>query len=187
MVDLALVLQQPSARRPARPAAPSGRSGAAGSSSIRSRPRWRRLSSTCWRRYSGRPTGRQIAGPGRVKPGLGGDHQLVGVGVQRLADQLLGDERAVGVGRVDEVTPSSTARRSTRIASSWSLGGAPDAGAGQLHRAVAEATDRGLPPMSNVPLSATGCVVVLMRAPLQFESGSGNVVWVGQRCPTPDE
>ena len=79
-----------SARRPGPRAAPSGRCGAAATASIRSRPRWRRLSSACWRRYSGRPTGRQSPGPERVKPGLGGDDQVVGVRVQRLLDQLLG-------------------------------------------------------------------------------------------------
>ncbi len=41
--------------------------------------------------------------PGSGESGLGRDDQALGIGVQRLGDQLLTDRRAVGVGRVDEV------------------------------------------------------------------------------------
>ena len=54
-------------------------------------------------RYSGRPTGSHSCASGLVcRPALVAMVTPV-VRVQRLADQLLGDGRAVGVGRVDEV------------------------------------------------------------------------------------
>ena len=60
-------------------------------------------SSTCCLRYAGRPTAVHSPGPVPGEAGLGGDDQVVGVGVQRLGDDLLADDRAVGVGGVDEV------------------------------------------------------------------------------------
>ena len=39
------------------------------------------------------------------EPGLGGDDQVLGVGMERLADQAFADLGTVGVGRVDEVDP----------------------------------------------------------------------------------
>jgi hypothetical protein len=36
---------------------------------------------------------------------LGGDYQLIRVGVERLGDQALGELGTVGVGGVDEVNP----------------------------------------------------------------------------------
>ena len=98
-------------------------------------------SSTCWRRYAGRPTGihdvRALAG----QPGLGRDDHVVGVRVQRLGDQLLGDVRAVGVGGVDEgdAELERAAQHAQRLVAV--LGLAPDALAGELHGAVAEADD----------------------------------------------
>ena len=81
-----------------------------------------------------------LARPGPHEAGLGGDHDAV-VRVQRLADQFLADVGAVRVGGVEEVDAEvggpaqdghrlRTARRVT-----------PDALAGDLHRAVAEAVD----------------------------------------------
>ena len=70
---------------------------------------------------------------------LGGDHQIARVGVQRLGDQPVGDERAVEPGGVDEVDAqlhraAQDAARALRI-----VGLAPDVLAGQAHGAVAEA------------------------------------------------
>jgi hypothetical protein len=45
------------------------------------------------------------------------------VGVQRLADEVLGHERPVAVGGVDEVDAELDGRRRTRTAVSWSFGG----------------------------------------------------------------
>ena len=77
--------------------------------------------------------------------GLGRDDQAVGVRVQRLGDDLLADERAVGVGGVDEVDAlldggADDAQRAVAVGRL-----APDAGAGQLHGAVAEAVDGQVP------------------------------------------
>ena len=46
----------------------------------------------------GRVTERRPAGALPREAGLGGDDQAVGVGVQGLGDDLLADERPVGVG-----------------------------------------------------------------------------------------
>ena len=96
-------LQLRRARRPGpRPAGPSGSMRCSWNRSIRSTPRRRRLSSHLLaqvrRVAERRPDARALPG----QPGLGRDDDVVGVGVQRLADQLLGDVRAVGVGGVDE-------------------------------------------------------------------------------------
>jgi hypothetical protein len=48
---------------------------------------------------------------------------VVAVWEERLADDLVGDVRPVGVGRVDVVDASSTAVRSTSIAAARSRGG----------------------------------------------------------------
>ena len=55
--------------------------------------------------------------------GLARDHEPIRVRVQGLRDHLLADVGPVRVGRVDQLTPSSTARRSTESDSSWSRGG----------------------------------------------------------------
>ena len=81
----------------------------------------------------------------RTLPGeadLGGDDEVVRVRVQRLADQRVGDVRAVGVGGVDERDAqfdgapqhADRLRRIVRVA--------PDTLAGELHRAVAEPVHR---------------------------------------------
>src|SRR3954452_12960052 len=82
-----------------------------------------------------------LAAAGPDEPRFGGDHQLVGVGVQGLADQVLGDIRAVGVGGVDQADteldgPSQYADRLLTV-----TGLAPDALAREAHRAVAEPDD----------------------------------------------
>ena len=65
----------------------------------------------------------------------------VAVGVQRLADEVLGHERAVGVGGVDEVDPElhRAAQHGDRAVVVVRL--APAALAEDLHGAVAEAAD----------------------------------------------
>ena len=81
------------------------RSGGAGRGRCARGPRRRRLSSHCWRRYSGRPTGSPHPGALAGEPGLGGDDQTIGVGVEGLEDEPLADLGTVGVGRVDEIDP----------------------------------------------------------------------------------
>ena len=49
------------------------------------------------------PVGLPLVRPRPRQPALGGDDEIVGIGVQRLGDQDLAHVRAVGVGRVDEV------------------------------------------------------------------------------------
>ena len=77
------------------------------------------------------------AGPGEAR--LGGDHQVVGVGVEGLGDQLLADDRAVAVGGVDEVHATLHGGPEDGQRSLVVLRRAPDAVAGDLHGAVAEA------------------------------------------------
>ena len=81
-------------------------------------------------------------GPGQ--PALrGDDHALVGV--QRLTDQVLGDERPVGVSRVDEVhtqLDSPSQQRDGAVAVGRFT---PDPGAGDPHGTVPEAVDRQVP------------------------------------------
>jgi hypothetical protein len=79
-----------------------------------------------------------LAGAGAQEAALGRDHQALGVGVQRLGQQLLADRGAVGVGGVDQVdaeldrAPQHRQRRLVvgRVA--------PDALAGDPHRAEPE-------------------------------------------------
>ena len=66
----------------------------------------------------------------------------LGVGVQRLADELLGHVGPVGVGGVEEVDaqldgPSQHGNGPVVI-----IGGPPHAGAGQLHGAESEPVNR---------------------------------------------
>ncbi len=49
----------------------------------------------------GAPLGRRRAS----EAGLGGDHQMIGIRVQRFANQFLADVGAVGIGCVDEIDP----------------------------------------------------------------------------------
>jgi hypothetical protein len=79
------------------------------------------------------------------EPDLGGDDQAIGVRVQRLLDDLLGHEGAVGVGGVDEVHAKldGTAQHAHRLGRVLRV--TPDARACQLHRPVAETVDREIP------------------------------------------
>ncbi len=74
---------------------------------------------------------------------LGHQRQFLGVGVQRLADELVGDVGAVELCGVDVVdAQSSTARLRTAIAWSWSRGGPNTPGPGRLHGAEPDAIDQ---------------------------------------------
>ena len=86
--------------------------------------------------------GRERREPGSIlaAPGadLGDDDEIVGIGVQRLADQLVGDVRAVvvaGVDVVDAARDGLAQHGQCRVAV---LGRAEHAGPGELHGAVAE-------------------------------------------------
>ena len=108
---------------------------------MRSTPSRRRLSSTSWRRYAGWPSGVQPPRSLPGQPGLGRDDHVVGVRVQRLAQQVLGHVGTVGVGGVEEGDPDldGPAQHADRLVVVPRR--SPDALAGQLHRAVAEAYD----------------------------------------------
>ena len=47
--------------------------------------------------------GRPLSRTGALEAALGGDHKIIWVRVERIADQLLADVGPVGVGGVDEV------------------------------------------------------------------------------------
>jgi hypothetical protein len=82
-----------------------------------------------------------IAGARSREARLGGDHEIVGVGMERLVDQLLGDRRSVGVGGVDEVHAllDRAPEHADRLVG---VGGrTPHPFAGELHRPVPEAVD----------------------------------------------
>ena len=108
--------------------------------SICSTPSRRRLISTHWRRYSGRPDRQPDVRAGAGQAALGGDDARR-VRVQRLADQVLADVRAVAVGGVDEVD-AELDRAAQDGAGVVEVGGrAPDAVAGDAHGAEAEPVD----------------------------------------------
>ncbi len=90
-----------------------------------------------WREAQHRP----LIRPGAQQPGLGGDDQVVGVGVQRLADQLLGHVRPVRVGGVDEVDAHFDGAAQYADAFVVVGGRAPDALAGEAHCAESQAVD----------------------------------------------
>ncbi len=69
---------------------------------------------------SGRPNG--ITDPGPVRVAALGRNEDACEGMQRLADQLLGDAGPVGIGGVDKFTLSAGSRFSVRIASARSSG-----------------------------------------------------------------
>ena len=83
------------------------------------------------------PLARALAG----QAGLGRDDHVVGVRVQRLAQQVLGDVGAVGVGGVEEGDPDLDGPTQHGDRLGVVARRTPDALAGQLHRAVAEAYD----------------------------------------------
>ena len=82
-------------------------------------------------------------GPLRVKPALVAINKPV-IGMQRLADQLLGNIGAIGIGGVDEIDaqfrqPLQHPQRLGLVARRT-----PDAGTGDLHGAKAQPVDRDL-------------------------------------------
>ena len=105
-----------------------------------------RLPSQASRRCSGRPSVAHRFGPGRSEARLGRDHEVVRVRRERLADQPLGDMRAVGVGGVDE-GHAELDRPPQHPAALVRVGGlAPDPGAGDAHGAEPEPADRQVAP-----------------------------------------
>lgn len=80
-----------------------------------------------------------LAGSGALPAALGGDDEAVGIGMEGLGDEVLGDVGAVGVGGVNEVDAEldgAAEGGNGGVAVFW---GAPDAGAGEAHGSVAEA------------------------------------------------
>src|SRR5215813_835787 len=75
-------------------------------------------------------------------PEFGDDRQPRWIRVQRLPDDLVGDVRAVEVGRVDMVHAGRDRLAEDGDGAIKVLGRAPYAGAGQLHRAVAYPMNR---------------------------------------------
>ena len=71
------------------------------------------------------------------------DDQPGGVGVQGRGDEPVDRAGAVGVGRVEEVHAEGDRLAQNRDRVAGVCGQAPDAGAGQLHRAVTDPVDRG--------------------------------------------
>ena len=93
--------------------------------------------------------------------------------MQGLLDQLLGDERAVGVGGVDEVD-AELDRAAQHADGLVGVGGvAPDAGAGQLHRAVAEPVDGQLAAEVEGAGGARGAVWVVAHPPTLGAADAG--------------
>ena len=107
-----------------------------------STPSERRLSSTPARSSAGVCAGCQPPASSRARADLGHEDEVVGVRVQRLADQLVGDVRAVVLGGVDVVDAGvdGPAQHGDRlvVVARWTH----HAGTGQLHRAEADAPDR---------------------------------------------
>ncbi len=83
------------------------------------------------------PLPRALAG----EAGLGGDDQVLGVGVERLEDQPLAHLGPVGVGGVDEVDPHVDGTPEHPNAFVVVGGLAPDSGPGDLHGPEAQAVD----------------------------------------------
>ena len=106
-----------------------------------SRPRLRRLSWTPAVSSSGEMAGCHDLSGGRRRSELGDDHQPCRVRVQGLPDDLVGDVRAVVVGRVDMVHAGRDGLAEDGDGTVRVLGRPPHAGAGQLHRAVAYPLD----------------------------------------------
>ena len=57
----------------------------------------------CRAQVFGSSVGGPLVGGGPQQSALGGDHETVGIRIQRLGDELLADPGSVAVGRVDEV------------------------------------------------------------------------------------
>ena len=82
---------------------------------------------------------RPPAGTGALEAAFCRDHQVGGVRVQRLGDELLAHRRPVGVGGVDEVDAQLDGAPQHGLRHLAVGRVAPDAGAGDAHRAEAEA------------------------------------------------
>ena len=108
---------------------------------MRSTFRRRRDPSQASFRCSGRPLRGHWPGPVRSSPPFVVIVETVGVRVQRSRDELLGDVRAVAVGRVDEVDAELDRAPQHRDRGVVVARRAPDALAGDPHRAEAEAVD----------------------------------------------
>jgi hypothetical protein len=90
----------------------------------------------------GTAIGLPAVGTGPNKAALRRDDQVSGVGIKRFGDQRLADCRAVGIGGVDEIDAAVNhpAQQREGARAAWRV--APDAGAGDAHRAKAEAPYR---------------------------------------------
>ena len=79
--------------------------------------------------------------PGPLKSGFGRDQKIGRIWMQRLGDETLGNHRPVRVGGVDEI--DSQLDRAPQDGNRLGMVGrfSPDAGAGKLHRAIAESAN----------------------------------------------
>src|SRR5215216_5031189 len=82
-----------------------------------------------------------LAGPGAKQPALRGDHEVVGIGMERLGDQALRDVRAVRISGVDEVDTEDYGAPQQRPGRVRIGRLAPDAPAGQPHRPESHAAN----------------------------------------------
>ena len=102
----------------------------------------RRLPSQHSLQALGAAVARPLARAGAAQAALGRDHEVVRVRVQRLGDQVLADLGPVGVGGVDQVDAELDRRGAApRLRLVGVVGRAPDAVAGDPHRAEAEPAD----------------------------------------------
>jgi hypothetical protein len=90
---------------------------------------------------AGKPERYPDIGTGAQQPGLGRDHQIVGVRRKRFSNQFLGDIGTVGVGGVDEV--DAEVHCATQHADGFLavLRRPPDTPAGDPHGAESESVD----------------------------------------------
>ena len=104
-----------------------------------------------------------LVGAGAREAGLGGDENR-SVGMQRLADQFLGDVGAVGIGGVDEIDAESPAAASSARRHFGAIVRlAPDAPSGDPHRADSRADAPAIsPPILNTP---DAVALVMFEAP----------------------
>ena len=91
-----------------------------------------------------RTAGFHEASAPRGRADLGDDHEIVAIRVQRLADDLVGDVRAVVVARVDVVDAALDRLAQHGDGLRAILRRSEDTLAGELHGAVAEAVDRAV-------------------------------------------
>src|SRR5882757_6612129 len=111
-----------------------------------------------------------LARAGTQEAGLGGNHQVFVVRVQRLPDQLLADVRAVRVGGVDQVHPEldGAAQHPDRLVVVGRR--TPDTRSGQLHRTKAQPGHRDR--VAEPDLSTLG------RRSVSANTGSGGTAHV---------